>query len=47
MPNTEIHVSGENGVTYVAPVMIYHYVKEHHYQPLMEFIKAVEAVIRE
>jgi hypothetical protein len=41
----EIHVNGENGLIYAAPVLIYHYIKEHQYQPPMEFIKAVEAAI--
>lgn len=40
--NGEVHVPGENGKTYVAPVLVYHYVKEHQYKPPEEFISAVE-----
>jgi hypothetical protein len=43
----EIHVSGENGVIYVAPVMIYHYIKEHRYLPPEEFINAIESAIKQ
>jgi len=37
---SEIYVVGE-GVVYMAPDMIYHYVKAHGYAPPEEFVKAV------
>lgn len=40
--NGEIRVRGKNGVTYVAPVLIHHYVTRHGYLPPAEFIDAVE-----
>ncbi len=40
----EVRVLGQNDKIYVAPALIYHYVKEHHYQPPEEFILAVEAL---
>jgi hypothetical protein len=40
--NGEIHVPGQNGLVYVAPALIHHYVRDHHYQPPAEFIGAVE-----
>src|SRR5262245_39046376 len=40
--NGEIHVPGMGGVIYVAPVMVFHYVVEHQYQPPEQFITAVE-----
>jgi hypothetical protein len=39
----EIHVWGGNGVMYVAPMLIYHYVVAHQYLPPAEFIQAVLA----
>jgi hypothetical protein len=36
----EIRVTGANGITYAAPVLILHYVAQHHYQPPAEFIAA-------
>ena len=36
----EIEVK-DNGITYMAPVLIKHYVKEHNYQPPKEYIDAV------
>lgn len=41
MGNGEIRVKGENGITYVAPVLVRHYVTEHRYLPPQEFIDAV------
>ncbi len=38
--NGEIRIFTESK-TYAAPVMVYHYVKEHGYQPPEEFIQAV------
>jgi hypothetical protein len=32
-------------VTYVAPVLLHHYVVEHHYLPPQEFIDAVNALL--
>ncbi len=40
--NGEIHVPGARGIVYVAPILVYHYVKEHQYKPPEEFIQAVE-----
>ena len=37
----EIHVTGSDGVTYVAPALIVHYVAKHEYLPPQEFIDAV------
>ncbi|GAB3150836.1 hypothetical protein GCM10027290_39010 [Micromonospora sonneratiae] len=39
--NGEIVVKGEGGVCYFAPVLIYHYVEKHEYQPPDEFVDAV------
>lgn len=39
--NGEIRVPGLNGIIYVAPVLIVHYIAEHQYQPPQEFIDAV------
>jgi hypothetical protein len=40
----EIRVPGKNGIVYAAPNLIYHYVKDCHYQPPQEFIDAVLAL---
>jgi len=42
--NGEIRVAGANGILYVAPVLIAHYVKVHKYRPPQEFIDAVTSV---
>jgi hypothetical protein len=39
--NGEIHVPAEDGVTYVAPALVAHYIMEHQYQPPQKFIDAV------
>ncbi len=39
----EIHVAGPEGVTYIAPALIIHYVAEHKYRPPQDFIDAVVA----
>ena len=39
--NGEILVPGEDGITYVAPALIAHYIAEHQYQPPQKFIDAV------
>jgi hypothetical protein len=42
--NGEIRVSDRSGITYVAPVLILHYVETHGYLPPLEFILAVESI---
>jgi hypothetical protein len=39
--NSEIRVAAANGITYVAPVLVLHYVIAHGYLPPQEFIDAV------
>jgi hypothetical protein len=39
--SAEIRVVSQNGRTYAAPMMIYHYVTAHNYRPPDEFIQAV------
>jgi len=41
MGNGEIRVAGLDGVVYVAPVLVAHYVTVHNYRPPAEFIGAV------
>ena len=41
MGNGEIRVAGPRGQTYVAPVLVAHYVQVHHYLPPEGFIRAV------
>nr|WP_255953082.1 hypothetical protein [Streptomyces sp. ODS25] len=36
----EIRVPGLGGIVYVAPVMVVHYVADHHYLPPLEFRQA-------
>jgi len=38
----EIRVRGADGVWYVAPRLVIHYVVEHHYCPPQGFLEAVE-----
>jgi hypothetical protein len=38
--NGEIHVPDEDGITYVAPVLIRHYVEVHQYAPPNAFVRA-------
>jgi hypothetical protein len=38
--NGEIHVSDQDGITYVAPVLIRHYVEVHQYSPPTVFVDA-------
>jgi hypothetical protein len=38
--NGEIRITATNGTTYVAPVLILHYVVAHGYQPPQEFVDA-------
>jgi hypothetical protein len=42
--NGEIRVAGSNGIVYVAPVLVAHYVEVHKYRPPDEFIQAVISV---
>jgi hypothetical protein len=42
--NGEVHVAASNGLTYVAPALIAHYVEVHKYLPPAEFIKAVASI---
>ena len=39
--NGEIRVNGNNGIIYVAPTLIMHYIEEHNYKPPEEFINAI------
>jgi hypothetical protein len=39
--NGEIRVVDSDGQTYVAPVLVLHYIQEHRYQPPEAFISAV------
>ncbi len=39
--NGEIHVVGSDGITYVAPELVVHYVSKHRYLPPQKFIDAV------
>jgi hypothetical protein len=41
MGNGEIRVAGSDGVVYVAPVLVAHYVEVHSYRPPEGFIRAV------
>jgi hypothetical protein len=39
--NGEIRVIGQDGITYVAPALLLHYIEAHGYQPPPAFIVAV------
>jgi hypothetical protein len=41
--NGEIRVLGKTGKTFVAPVLIVHYVRQHGYMPPKAFVEAVMA----
>lgn len=43
MGNGEIRVTGADGIVYVAPVLVAHYVEVHRYRPPEEFIRTVIA----
>jgi hypothetical protein len=43
MGNGEIRVAGLEGVVYVAPVLVAHYIEVHNYRPPEAFIQAVIA----
>ena len=38
----EIWVRGEGNIIYIAPNLIYHYIKDHNYKPPDDFLLAVE-----
>lgn len=38
----EVHVVGKGRVTYCAPTLIYHYIRDHAYLPPADFIAAIE-----
>jgi hypothetical protein len=42
--NGEIHVAGADGVVFVAPALVEHYVVVHEYQPPAPFVEAVAAL---
>jgi hypothetical protein len=44
--NGEIHVTGSNGIMYVAPELIVHYIGKHKYLPPQTFIDAVLTSVR-
>jgi hypothetical protein len=44
MGNGEIRVVGSNGLVYVAPALVAHYVEAHNYSPPAEFIRAVLSI---
>ena len=39
--NGEIHVIGQDDITYVAPQLIVHYIGKHKYMPPQQFVDAV------
>ena len=39
--SAEIRVASRTGITFAAPNLIFHYVKEHHYRPPSVFIEAL------
>jgi hypothetical protein len=39
--DAEIRVVAEGSKVFVAPTLVIHYVVEHRYQPLSEFVEAV------
>jgi hypothetical protein len=39
--NGEIHVTGSDGIMYIAPELILHYIDTHDYLPPKEFVDAV------
>jgi adenosylhomocysteine nucleosidase len=42
--NGELHVIGESGIIYAAPVLICHYIESHEYKPPDEFLEAVRKI---
>ncbi|GGZ17746.1 DUF7919 family protein [Novosphingobium colocasiae] len=45
--NGEIWVKGYDGFTYVAPVLVLHYVSKHHYAPPQAFVDAIIAAVEQ
>lgn len=41
--HAEVHVPGPNGVIFVAPTLVLHYILSHSYLPPTEFLDALEA----
>jgi hypothetical protein len=41
--NGEIRVCGEDGITFVAPVLVLHYVTVHQYAPPAAFVRAAKS----
>jgi hypothetical protein len=41
--NGEIRVSASDGLTYVAPILVLHYIEAHQYRPPKSFVVAVLA----
>ena len=39
--NGEVRVLGQDGLTYVAPVLLLHYIEAHRYRPPPVFVEAV------
>jgi hypothetical protein len=37
----ELRIPSQSNIVYAAPTMIYHFIKDHNYQPPQEFIEAV------
>ena len=42
--SAEIRVQGENGKSYAAPNLIYHYIKDCGYMPPQEFLDALNSI---
>ncbi len=40
--NGELRIKSENGITYVAPTLIIHYIEAHHYLPPEEFLNIIQ-----
>jgi hypothetical protein len=43
--NGEIRVEGDDGIIYVAPVLVLHYITEHGYLPPRAFLEAVARTV--
>lgn len=39
--NGEIWIDGEEGIRYIAPILLMHYIEEHNYLPPKEFLAAL------
>ena len=40
--SAEIRVPGPDGLVYACPMLIYHYIKDHGYQPPVAFVRALD-----